>query len=161
MDNFCVLYSSSPESALHVLSECPFASMSPELLPYLLSATELATKEFPPRGWQSGQPSPREPFGRLSSLELFKRAATFQTAATPVPFTLVSTPSAMDQDQCRWGFQCHYKYWGVGDIFRDEVGSYVGSFAHKISHVTSLKMIEALAARNGVCLSWERNGSKS
>lgn len=62
----------------------------------------------------------------------------------------------MDQDQCRWGFQCHYKYWGVGDIFRDEVGSYVGSFAHKISHVTSLKMIEALAARNGVCLSWER-----
>ena len=43
---------------------------------------------------------------------------------------------------------------GVNVIFCNEVGSYVGGFVRKISHVTNLRMVEVLAARDDVC--WQQ-----
>lgn len=46
---------------------------------------------------------------------------------------------------------------GVSVIFRNKVGSYVGGFARKISHVTNPKIVEVLVARDGVCLALQRS----
>lgn len=55
-------------------------------------------------------------------------------------------------------FLCSYKFWGCWCVrFSDEVGCYARDFARKISNVTTPKMFEVLAARDGVCLASQRS----